>query len=181
MKALIVVDIQNDYFEGGTMVLDGALEASEKAKQIIDKFRNDRLPVIHIQHIALSPDATFFLPYTKGAEFHPNVKPEGGEIVITKYYPNSFLKTDLQKYLQKLEVKELVICGMMTHMCIDATTRAAKDLGYECTLIGDACATRELEISGIKVVSQEVHAAFLSALDYYYANVTTANDYLTAN
>lgn len=181
MKALLIVDIQNDYFKGGTMVLEGALEASEKAKQMLEKFRNDRLPVIHVQHIALSPKATFFLPYTKGAEFHPNVKPQGGEIVITKYTPNSFIKTDLQKHLEKLEVKELIICGMMTHMCIDATTRAAKDLGYECTLIADACATRELEIAGQKVKAKEVHNAFLAALNYYYATVSTTNDYLTAN
>ncbi|MGM5630139.1 cysteine hydrolase family protein [Apibacter raozihei] len=178
MKALLIVDVQNDYFEGGTMTLEGALEASENVKKVLEKFRSDRLPVIHVQHIALRPDATFFLPYTKGAEFHTNVKPKDGEIVITKYYPNSFIKTDLQKYLQKLEVKELVICGMMTHMCIDATTRAAKDLGYDCTLIGDACATRELEISGNKVSAQQVHTAFLSALGYYYADVKAANEYI---
>lgn len=178
MKALLIVDIQNDYFENGAMTLENSLQASEKAKQILEKFRNEKLPIIHIQHIGLSPNATFFLPYTKGAEFHSNVKPQAGEIVITKYYPNSFIETDLQKYLDNLQVKELVVCGMMTHMCVDATVRAAKDLGYECTVIGDACATRDLEMFGEKVEANKVHTAFLSGLNYYYAQVIKAEEYL---
>lgn len=68
----------------------------------------------------------------------------------------------------------------MTHMCVDATTRAAKDLGYTCTLIGDACATRDLEIKGEKIQAKEVQNSFLAALSYYYAYVQTANQFLNS-
>ncbi len=179
MKALLIVDIQNDYFENGIMTLTGSLQASEKAALILDKFRKEQLPVIFIQHIATRPDAIFFLPNTEGAEIHKNVKPLDAEKIIIKHFPNSFRETELQQYLKELGVNELVICGMMTHMCIDATTRAAKDLGYECTVIGDACATRDQEIFGEKVEAKEVHKAFLSALNYFYARVIKAKEYLT--
>ncbi len=179
MKALLIVDIQNDYFENGTMTLAGSLQASEKAGLILENFRKEKLPIIFIQHIAASPDATFFLPDTEGAEIHKNVKPLNTEKMIIKHFPNSFRETELHQYLTELEVKELVICGMMTHMCIDATARAAKDLGYECTVIGDACATRNLEIFGESVEAKEVHKAFLSALNYFYAKVMKTEDYLT--
>jgi len=72
----------------------------------------------------------------------------------------------------------LVICGMMTHMCIDATTRAAKDFGFECTVIGDACATKDLEIDGRHIMATDVHASFLAALSYFYSTVKTTKDYL---
>lgn len=179
-KALLVVDVQNDYFENGAMELVGPLPASENVKTLLEKFRTQNLPVIHIQHAGVSPDATFFLPGTEGAEIHPNVQPLAGEKVITKYYPNSFRETDLLEHLQGLDIKDLVITGMMTHMCIDATTRAARDFGFECTVIGDACATRDLEVNGAHVKAADVQTAFLGALAFFYANIQTTKQYLAA-
>ncbi|WP_089321533.1 cysteine hydrolase family protein [Pontibacter ummariensis] len=177
-KALIVIDIQNDYFENGAMELVGALQASENAKQLLTKFRNENLPIVHVQHIGMSPDATFFLPDTKGAEIHKNVKPEDGEKLIVKYYPNSFKETDLLDHLKSLGVTELVFTGMMTHMCIDATVRAARDFGFKCTVIGDACATRDLEVKGAHVKAADVQTAFLAALTFFYANIQNTKEYL---
>jgi nicotinamidase-related amidase len=177
-KALLVVDIQNDYFEGGKMSLNGSLEASLKAKNLIEKFRSKNIPIIFIQHIALKPDATFFLSDTIGVEIHENVKPIKSEKIIIKHFPNSFKETVLLKYLNIIEVNKLIICGMMTHMCIDATTRAAKDLGFNCTLIGDACATKNLEYNGVKINANEVHNSFLAALNKTYANVVSTEEYL---
>ncbi|MCO6563877.1 MAG: cysteine hydrolase [Apibacter sp.] len=180
MKALLIIDIQNDYFEGGKNPLKNSLQASELAKNILEKFRDEKLPVIHIQHVSSRPDATFFIPQTSGVEIHSHVKPKEGEIVIIKNFPNSFIKTNLQDTLKKLKVDELVICGMMTHMCVDATTRAARDLGYTCTLIADACATCDLEINGEKIQAKEVQNSFLAALSYYYANVQASEQFLSS-
>jgi len=177
-KALVIIDIQNDYFENGTMPLVGSLEASLNARQILDKFRADGLPVIHIQHIAASPKATFFLPQTKGAEIHENVKPKSNEKVIIKHYPNSFRETVLLEYLKSNKITELVICGMMTHMCVDATVRAAKDFGFNCVVISDACATRDLDINGEKVKAAEVQKSFLAAFNGFYATINTTRQYL---
>ena len=176
--ALIVIDVQNDYFDKGIMTLVGSDKASENTRLILDRFRADSLPIIHIQHIATSPTATFFLPNTKGAEIHDNVKPSGQEKVIVKHYPNSFRETELLDYLKGKNISDLVICGMMTHMCVDATVRVAKDFGFNIVLIGDACATKDQEINGQKVKAEEVQKSFLAALNYYYATVETTQQYL---
>lgn len=175
---LILIDIQNDYFSNGKMELHESEMAGNNASKILQKFRNDDLPVIHIQHISTRSDATFFIPNTKGAEIHNDVKPLKGEEVIIKHYPNSFRDTDLLKILKERNIEKLVICGMMTHMCVDATTRASKDFGFDCIVIGDACATRDLEINGEKVKATEVQKSFLSALNYFYSNVINTQEYL---
>jgi nicotinamidase-related amidase len=180
-KALLLVDLQNDYFPGGKMTLDGANEAVQNAMLLLDRFRSEFWPVFHIRHVAMKPDANFFLPGTAGSRIHPNVGPLTGEDVITKNYPNAFRDTALLNLLKKLDIQELVICGMMTHMCIDATTRAAKDLGYSCTVIGDACATKSLEINKQVISSKNVHMGFLAALAGYYANVLTTVEFLHKN
>jgi nicotinamidase-related amidase len=177
-KALIIIDIQNDYFENGAMELVGSLPASENAKNVLTKFRNEKQPIVHIQHLSVAPGSVFFLPETQGQEIHENVKPLAGEKVITKYYPNSFRETELLDYLKSKNITELVIVGMMTHMCVDATVRAAKDFDFECTVIADACASRDLEINGKTVKAEDVHNAFLSALSFFYADVKNTNEFL---
>lgn len=176
-KALVIIDIQNDYFEGGSFPLVNSDAAALKAKEVLEYFRKENLPVIHIQHISAHPEATFFLPNTKGVEIHESVKPKAGEKVTQKYYPNSFRETSLANELKALNVSELVFCGMMTSMCVDATVRAAKDFGYECTVIGDACAAPNLSIKDKTVNGADVSTAFLAALNYFYANVINAKDY----
>ena len=171
--ALLIIDIQNDYFENGAMPLTGSLEASENAANVIEQFRLAGLPVIFIKHIALSPTATFFLPGTQGTEIHHTVMPLDKDKIIIKHFPNSYRETELLEYLKSLEIDSLVICGMMTHMCIDATTRAAKDLGFNCTLISDACATKDLEINKQIVKAADVQTSFLAALNGFYSTVIT--------
>lgn len=175
--ALLLIDIQNDYFETGAMPLVGAEQAGLQAKQVLSFFRTKQLPIIHIQHIATRPNASFFIPNTKGVEIHPSVSPLANEKVIVKHFPNSFRETDLQQYLTANQIRNLVVCGMMTHMCIDASVRAAKDLGYTITLLADACATRNLEIENRKVAASEVQTAFLAALSYYYATISSVEQF----
>lgn len=176
--ALILIDIQNDYFVNGSMTLVGSEKAGSNARQILEKFRTDGLPVIHIQHIATSSTATFFLPQTRGAEINEKVKPAKGESVIIKHFPNSFRETDLLAVLKSKSITNLVICGMMTHMCVDATTRAAKDFGFNSMVIGDACATKDLEVNGEVVKAAEVQKSFLAAFNGFYATVKTTSQYL---
>lgn len=179
--ALLIIDIQNDYFEGGANPLFGADAATDKASKLLENFRARGLPVIFIQHVSNRPDAKFFAPGTQGVEIEYSVRPKVGEAIITKNFPNSFRDTSLHVLLQKLGVKNLVVCGMMTHMCVDATVRAAKDLGYAVTLVGDACATCDLAIWGEFVGAANVNKSFLAALAYYYAGVVTTADYLALN
>jgi nicotinamidase-related amidase len=174
--ALVIVDIQNDYFPGGAMELEGADAAGTNAAKALAQYRSKGLPVVHVKHLSVRPGATFFLPNTRGAEIHAAVKPQAGETVIEKNFPNSFRNTALQAELEKRGIKNLVVAGMMTHMCVDATVRHAADLGYKVTLIGDACATRAQSYGGETVPARQVHAAFLAALNGFYAKVVTTND-----
>jgi len=175
-RALLLIDLQNDYFPGGAMALVGSPEAGLQAGRLLAAFRAQDLPVIHIQHIALRPGATFFLPGTPGAELHPSVAPLPGEPVFQKHFPNSFRETPLLEHLRGLGATELVVAGMMTHMCIDTTVRAAFDLGFACRLAGDACATRDLAREGATVPAAQVQAAFLAAIDGTFAKVMSVDD-----
>jgi len=174
--ALVIIDIQNDYFPGGAMELEGSDAAAAKAAQTLKSFREKKLPVFHVRHLSTRPGSTFFLPGTQGAEIHAAVRPQGDEKVIEKNFPNSFRATQLQDELQGVGVKNLVIAGMMTHMCVDASVRHAADLGYKITLLGDACATRAQKISGETVAARQVHLAFLAALNGFYAKVIDSHE-----
>jgi nicotinamidase-related amidase len=176
MPALLVIDIQNDYFPGGAMELEGAEAAGAKAGAALKNFRDRKLPVIHVRHLSVRPGATFFLPGTRGAEIHSSVKPADGELVIEKNFPNSFRNTSLREALERLQTKDLVVAGMMTHMCVDASVRHAADLGYKITLLADACATRAQSFGGETVPARQVHAAFLAALNGFYAKVVNAHE-----
>lgn len=180
--ALIIVDIQNDYFPNGKMELSNPEKAAANAAKIIDWFRqNNKDNIYHVQHIADDVRVGFFLPDTEGVKQHESVLPLEHESIIIKHAPNSFIKTDLEKKLKEKKVTDLVIVGMMTHMCIDATVRAAVDLGFKTTLIEDACATRDLSYQNVIVPAEQVHYAFISALNGIYANVITTDEFLQQN
>ena len=169
--ALLIIDIQNDYFPGGRMELVGSEVAASCAVRLINAFRHAQWPVFHVQHIATNPGAGFFLPGSFGAEIHQSVAPMKDEPVLVKHFPNSFRDTDLQEQLRSAGVGSLLICGMMTHMCVDATVRAAFDLGFSCTVAHDACATRELSFNNLLIPADHVHGSFLAALGAVYCQL----------
>lgn len=172
--ALIIVDIQQDYFPQGRMELVGSIEASLEAKRLLTYFRKETLPVVHVQHISTRKDATFLLPHTEGVSFHENVRPIVTETIIEKHFPNGFRDTNLNECLESKGVEELVVCGMMSHMCIDATVRAAFDKGYSCLVAHNACATKNLIFDDVDIPARLVHGAYMAALAAVYAKVLGA-------
>jgi nicotinamidase-related amidase len=176
--ALLLVDIQNDYFPGGAMEVVGSTEAALNAATLLAAFRAKPLPVVHIQHIATRSGATFFLPNTAGAEIHSSVSPAIGEPVFQKHFPNSFRQTPLLAHLRRENISRLVVAGMMTHMCIDSTIRAAADLGFTCSLAHDACATCALSFDGTLVAAESVQVAYLAALNGLFAKVVPSSKLL---
>ena len=175
-QALLIIDIQNDYFPGGAMELVGSPAAGAKAGMLLQAFRQKQLPVVHIRHVSTRPGATFFLPNTRGVEIHESVAPQAGETVLQKNFPNSFRGTPLLEHLRKLQITQLVVAGMMTQMCVDSTTRAAADLGFQCLLAHDACATKSLSFGGATVPAENVQAAFLAALNGLFAKVQSTEE-----
>ena len=171
MTALLLIDIQNDYFPGGAMELAGSEAAGLKAGKLLAACRKRNLPVFHIQHISTRPTATFFLPRTEGANIHKSVAPVAGERIIQKNYPNAFRETSLLKDLRDGGITTLVVAGMMTQICVDTTVRAAADFGFRCRLAHDACAARDLAFAGKTVAAANVQTAFMAALNGLFAEV----------
>lgn len=174
--ALLLIDIQNDYFPGGAMELEGSPEAAAKAAEVLALFRKKDMPVFHVRHESIKEGATFFLPGAEGADIYGDVLPVGDEVVVTKHYPNSFRETDLLEQLRAVGVTRLVVVGMMTHMCVDAAVRAAVDFGFECAVVSDATATRALSYDDTTIPAASVHGSFIAALGMAYATVLTTDE-----
>jgi nicotinamidase-related amidase len=170
-RALIVIDLQRDYFPGGGFPLPDIERAVARAAVLIDLFRMHRLPVVHIRHLEKDAAVGFLLEGTEGSEIEPRVSPAGQDLLVTKHWPNAFRETTLGRILHVLGARELVFCGAMSNMCVDATVRAAFDHGFRCVVVEDACAASELEFGGEKLGAQAVHGAFMAALASAYGEV----------
>lgn len=169
-EALLIIDVQNDYFPGGSNELFHPLEAEKRIQELIAESRACGRPVVYIQHFN-PPNDTFFLEGTFGAEISERIRPQPEDKIIIKRYPNSSLETELDAYLKSLQVDTLIICGMMTHMCVDTTVRAAMDYGYQVKLVADACATMDLVLGGETIPAETVQKAFIAAMDGVFATI----------
>ncbi|MGD9535950.1 MAG: cysteine hydrolase family protein [Alphaproteobacteria bacterium] len=174
-SALVMIDCQNTYRDG-VMRLVGVEPALDEARRVLERARAAGTPVLHIVH-----DAGPGSPYDVRAEIGQiadKVAPVKGEPTIVKNFPNAFAKTDLHERLQALGRQNLIFIGFMTHMCVSSTVRAAFDLGYSSTVVGNATATRSLPVGGKGVVdAPELHKASLSALaDLFAVVVNDAGD-----
>ncbi|SDC15380.1 cysteine hydrolase family protein [Williamwhitmania taraxaci] len=161
-EVLLLIDIQDFYFPGGKSALVQPIPAAKNAELILEKFRKANKPVIHIKHKVESGGNIYYL-----------VKPVEDERVITKTDVSSFKGTDLERLLIELNAGKIVICGMQTHMCVEAAVRTAADKGYEVFLVEDACATKDLVYNGIKIKAKQVQASTLATLKNYATIVTT--------
>lgn len=177
-RALIIIDLQNDYFPGGKFELEKIDAAADNAARLLDAARHKGDLVVHVRHEFPSADAPFFVPGSEGAAIHPSVLPLDGEAVVLKHSANSFRETDLKAILDDNGVTDITIAGAMSHMCVEATTRASADFGYPVTVIHDAVATRALEFNGEAVPAAKVHAASMAALAFAYATLQTTDAYL---
>ena len=177
-SALVIIDIQNEYFPGGACELFQPEQAATKAKLILEYFRKCGLPVCHVQHISNYPGATAYLEGSKGAEIHSLVAPAGNEKVYVKHAPSSFLKTGLAEELLNQDINNLIVCGMMSHMCVDTTVRAAMDYGFTVTVIDDAVTTMDLSRNGEVIPAKIVHDVMMASLNGVFAKVISADEFL---
>jgi nicotinamidase-related amidase len=176
--ALILVDIQNDYFENGNWPVAKMAAASANAAKLLDHARQSGQVVVHVHHEIPSDNAPFFRPGTDGARIHASVAPREDEAVILKHHPNSFRETRLLALLQDNKIRNVTICGAMSQMCIDATARAAADFGFDVTVAEDACGAKEVSFADMQVDAGQVHATIMGALDGTYAQVMKTDAYL---
>lgn len=176
--ALLVIDVQNDYFPAGKMALFEPEQALENIQRLEKSFHRAQAPIIYIQHIAASCEAPFFVAGTHGVKLHVDLAINASSIIVEKQFPNSFFQTDLKEILDQLRIEQVIITGMMTHMCVDATSRAAAEYGYKPIVIADATATKDLQYAGCIVSAQDVQTAYLSAFQMF-AQIQTTEKYLS--
>jgi len=176
--ALVVIDIQQFYFQGGLVPLTGSMEAVAGARKVLEAFRARRLPIIHVRHVPKSVAIVDGEPADPQYRIRPEVQPAAGELVISKRFANSFRETDLLERLRLTGITRIVIVGMQTHMCVEAASRAATDLGFDVIVVHDACATRPLEFGGRTVPAEMVHAAALAAINGTYGRVISVAELL---
>jgi nicotinamidase-related amidase len=169
--ALVVVDVQNDYFPGGRFVLFRPRAALKKVLQLRDWARNRGITVFWVRHTG-TVEAKFFRPGTPGRELHQALEPRADEPIINKAYPNSFLDTDLQAQLDVRGIQTVVWAGMMTWMCIDTSVRSAKERGFRNLLAHDACASGWLTGPQGPVTPWSAHRAFVAALSFHHAELS---------
>ena len=168
-RALLLIDIQDFYFPGGRSALVDPGKAAANAASLLDSFRKSGDLVIHVRHNS-----------DPGGKISDIVKPADGERIFTKDAVNCFVNTGLTEYLKSNSIEALVICGMQTHMCVEAAVRAGTDLGYKCTLIHDACATRDLKFGDRTIKAEDVHFSTLAAMGSY-ARISGTNEFLNGN
>jgi nicotinamidase-related amidase len=165
-KALLIIDIQDFYFPGGKSALVEPEKAAANAALLLADFRKKDMLVIHVRHNA-----------EPGGKINDIVKPLPSEKIISKDAVNCFVGTDLLEFLRSQKTDTLVICGMQTHMCVEAATRAGSDYGFKCILIHDACATKDLKFGDKIIKAEDVHYSTLSTLKNY-ATVRSTAEYL---
>lgn len=170
---LLIIDVQNDYFSGGKWFY-----MNPKRPFIIfnnlSMTLNQKIYLSFIFNISIySQILHFFEKGTDGVALHSELSLQDDSVIIEKHFPNSFFQTKLQATLDQLEVDTLVITGMMTHMCVDSTTRAAAELGYNPVLIHNATATRNLAFNENNVQANDVQNAFISSLSNFSTVMST--------
>ncbi|HMW90587.1 MAG TPA: cysteine hydrolase family protein [Candidatus Obscuribacter sp.] len=172
-SALIIVDAQREY-QDGAVPLTGFEKAVGEISALLERARKLETKVWHIRHKTFD-GAPIFAPDGKYFQIVDALTPAAGEAIVDKQQPSSFAGTDLHEQLQKAGIKDLIVTGFMTHACISTTVRSAHSLGYPVTLVGSACATRDLpDINGGLVKAAELHNATLAALKDLFATLVTS-------
>jgi nicotinamidase-related amidase len=136
--ALLVIDMQQGLFEEGPYQPEKLLT---QVKSLIADARKNNVPVIYVQHNEDPQWGGSLVAGKPGHDIHADIAPQSGEVIIQKYHGNAFEDTNLQAVLTEKGIKRLIICGMQTDECINASSRGAHALGYDVTLVGDAHTT----------------------------------------
>ncbi|WP_257112172.1 cysteine hydrolase family protein [Pseudomonas ficuserectae] len=170
---LIIIDAQKEYLSG-PLALTGVDEALANICQLVERARAVKCPIVHIRH--LGTVGGLFDPQGERGQLVPELLPKDDEHLVEKRLPNAFNGTGLHDLLQKLGHLDLIVCGFMSHSSISTTVRATKDYGYRCTLVDDACATRDLPSPHGVVSAQVVHRTEMAIMADNFATLALTKD-----
>lgn len=175
--ALLLIDVQQGLADPshGARCNPGA-EAN--MARLLNAWRERGQPVIHVRHCSVEPDSKL-RPELPGNAFKDEVKPQAGEKEITKTVNSAFIGTGLEQYLRESGISSLVIVGLTTDHCVSATTRMASDLGFDVSLVADACAAFERHgYDGEYYTGDQIHRVNLVSLDREFCRVCTTDELL---
>ncbi|SDO50087.1 cysteine hydrolase family protein [Phyllobacterium sp. OV277] len=178
-QALLVIDVQHA-IDDPKWGRRGQPEAEQHIARLLGAWRERRLPIVHIKHDSTDPQSPY-RPGTEGNEFKSEVAPQVGEPVVDKRTNNAFIGTDLMDVLDELQVRSLVVTGVLLENSVDATVRMAANLGFEVVVPEDAVASIDRkDHQGKNWSAEDVHALTLSILDGEYAKISTSDAIIEA-
>jgi len=176
-RALLVIDVQNEYFTGKLPVSYPA-NSFENILKVIDYSDKVNIPVVIVQHSSIIPEKTTFIKGSDEWELHDKIKEVNFQHYVEKNMPSSFVGTDLQEWLDTNGIDTVVISGYMTQMCCDTTARYAKHLGYNVEFLSDATGTLSIENKGGKVSAEELHRSILVAQAMGFSEVLSSDEWM---
>jgi nicotinamidase-related amidase len=176
--ALLVIDVQNEYFDGKWPVPDGTT-ALEQIERAIDASQQVNATVVYVQHAVLKPERGVFIPGSHGFELHSRLHPRANDSRIVKNYPGSFTKTNLEDMLQQRGIDTLVISGYMTHMCCDTTAREGFQRDFRVLFLNDATATRDGQHATLGTIAhRDLHRATLITQASMFSQVLPTSEFV---
>lgn len=170
--ALVIVDMQKA-IDDPVYGQRGQPQTEANIALLLAAWRERRLPVVYIRHDSTDPLSPY-RPGSEGNDFKAEIAPQLGEPVIDKRTNNAFIGTDLMDVLDELQIRSLVVAGVLLENSVDATVRMAANLGFEVTIPQDAVASLERsDLQGRIWTADEVHALTLAVLQGEYARIET--------
>ncbi|KAG1193392.1 hypothetical protein G6F36_000883 [Rhizopus arrhizus] len=183
-EALIIVDVQNDYFPGGRFPTDSPVETAQAIAQLMEKFRRENKEVVHVVHHSTEEQRkqlNFFEPGTPGVEIHESVKPLASEKIFIKHEVSSFVGTDLKEHLESKGIDTIIVVGMMIHNCVNSTVYSGSHRGFKCIVVDEAVNTFDQPYDGRIIKAKQIKEAFLAGIQFAYAKVKKVDDILNNN
>lgn len=176
-RALLVIDVQNEYFKGKLPVTHPK-DSFQNILKAIDSANKMEIPVILVQHSNLDKDAATFKIGTDEHDIHEEVLKRDFDKIIEKNLPGSFTGTGLKPYLNENNIETVAICGYMTQMCCDTTARQAMHLGFNVEFLSDATGTLDIFNSAGKINAEELHKAILVTQAMRFSKVITTSEWI---
>lgn len=177
-RALLVIDVQNEYFTG-KLPISYPLGSLEQITRAINAANETDIPVVLIQHCAPQPDSATFRRASKEWELHPAVAQQPHAVLFEKELPGSFTGTQLEAWLREHDIDTVVIGGYMTQMCCDTTARQALHLGFGVEFLSDATGTLAFKNSAGEVSAEELHRAILVTQQLRFSEVLSTEQWIT--
>jgi nicotinamidase-related amidase len=176
-EALLVIDVQNEYFTGKLPVTHpaGSLENILKA---MDWAHAGHVPVVVIQHTSTAPEAATFRKEMPGWELHDEIKRRHADVIIEKTMPGSFTGTSLESWLQQRGISMVTIAGYMTQMCCDTTARQAFHRKYAVNFLSDATGTLSISNHAGSISAADLHRAILITQQQRFARVMSTDEWI---